>query len=46
LTRVVDCVAAITCAPNSADEAELKPWLETYAMGELWEKNILGGRPG
>lgn len=28
------------------EEAELKPWLETYAMGELWEKNVLGGRPG
>lgn len=24
---------------------ELKEWLEDYAMGDLWEKNILGGRP-
>jgi predicted ATPase len=20
-------------------------WLEDYALGELWEKNLLGGRP-
>lgn len=24
---------------------ELKEWLEDYSLGELWEKNILGGRP-
>lgn len=24
---------------------ELKDWLEDYSLGELWEKNILGGRP-
>jgi predicted ATPase len=24
---------------------ELKEWLEEYTLGELWEKNILGGRP-
>ncbi|GAA5484096.1 AAA family ATPase [Haloferula sargassicola] len=27
----------------SADE--LEPWLEDYSIGELWEKNLLGGRP-
>lgn len=27
------------------DEASLQGWLEEYAMGELWEKNVLGGRP-
>ncbi|MBN9681670.1 MULTISPECIES: AAA family ATPase [unclassified Corallococcus] len=21
-------------------------WLESYSLGELWEKNVLGGRPG
>ncbi|MDD2815544.1 MAG: AAA family ATPase [Thiotrichaceae bacterium] len=26
-------------------EAELAGWLEEYAMGELWKRNILGGRP-
>jgi predicted ATPase len=25
---------------------ELKDWLEEYTLGELWEKNVLGGRPG
>lgn len=24
---------------------DLKDWLEEYQMGQLWEKNILGGRP-
>jgi predicted ATPase len=27
------------------DENELNIWLEEYSVGELWEKNILGGRP-
>ena len=27
------------------DEAEFKEWLEEYSVGELWEKNIFGGRP-
>ena len=27
---------------NSADFSE---WLEEYALGELWQKNVLGGRP-
>ena len=26
-------------------EAELGQWLEEYTMGELWEKNVLGGLP-
>ena len=26
-------------------EEELKEWLEDYTIGELWEKNLLGGRP-
>jgi predicted ATPase len=24
---------------------ELKDWLDGYALGELWEKNVFGGRP-
>ena len=24
---------------------DLESWLEEYALGELWEKNIIGGRP-
>lgn len=25
---------------------ELASWLDEYSVGELWEKNLLGGRPG
>jgi len=28
------------------DVDALQSWLEDYTLGELWEKNILGGRPG
>ena len=27
------------------DESDFKEWLKDYSIGELWEKNILGGRP-
>ena len=27
------------------DEDEFSSWLDNYSVGELWEKNILGGRP-
>ncbi|MCL1825813.1 MAG: AAA family ATPase [Betaproteobacteria bacterium] len=27
------------------DEEKLKGWLEDFSLGELWEKNVLGGRP-
>lgn len=27
------------------EEEKFKTWLEDYSVGELWEKNILGGRP-
>jgi predicted ATPase len=26
-------------------EAELETWLEEYTLSELWEKNVIGGRP-
>lgn len=26
-------------------EADMSAWLEDYSLGELWEKNLLGGRP-
>jgi predicted ATPase len=25
---------------------ELSEWLQEYSLGELWQKNVLGGRPG
>lgn len=27
------------------EEAEIAHWLDEYGLGDLWEKNILGGRP-
>lgn len=27
------------------DEVALEGWLQHYSLGELWEKNVLGGRP-
>ena len=30
---------------NRLDESAFGMWLEDYSIGELWEKNVLGGRP-
>jgi len=30
---------------TQVDPASLQAWLKDFAVGELWEKNILGGRP-
>jgi predicted ATPase len=27
------------------DRSELEAWMKDYSLGELWEKNVLGGRP-
>ena len=27
------------------DASKLEGWLEDYSLGQLWEKNELGGRP-
>ncbi len=27
------------------DREQLQSWLEDYSLGELWQKNVLGGRP-
>jgi predicted ATPase len=27
------------------DPSELEDWLEEYSLSELWNKNVLGGRP-
>lgn len=27
------------------DSKELEDWLEDYTIGELWQKNVIGGRP-
>ncbi len=28
------------------DEEKLAEWLEEYSLSDLWQRNILGGRPG
>ena len=28
------------------DAADLQEWLQDYSLGQLWEKNQFGGRPG
>ena len=28
------------------ESAPLEKWLEDYSLGQLWEKNEFGGRPG
>lgn len=28
-----------------ADEGKLESWLEEYSLGEVWEKNVIGGGP-
>jgi len=28
------------------DSRDLSVWLQEYSLGELWQKNVLGGRPG
>ncbi len=30
---------------HKLNEEELKDWLENYSLSELWDKNVLGGRP-
>lgn len=30
---------------NKLETKELSTWLEDYSLGEIWEKNIIGGQP-
>lgn len=30
---------------NRLNESDFSLWLESYSVGELWDKNVLGGRP-
>lgn len=30
---------------NRLKEEDLKEWLNDYSLGELWKKNLFGGRP-
>jgi predicted ATPase len=31
---------------SRVDSVRLQAWLDKYSLGELWEKNEIGGRPG
>jgi predicted ATPase len=35
-----------TTVLHRLEDEKLTEWLKDYTLGELWEKNILGGRPG
>ena len=42
---VADCIDGGTQLRRLSSE-DLDVWLEDYSLGQLWEKNYLGGRPG
>ncbi len=43
---IVERDAKANCSRyRKLDEGKLSAWLEEYSMSELWEKNVLGGRP-
>jgi predicted ATPase len=31
---------------NQLNEEKLAEWLKHYSLSELWDKNVIGGRPG
>ena len=35
----------ILIGPNGAGKSNFQDWLQEYSLGELWKKNIFGGRP-
>jgi len=41
---IADRVEGVTHL-HRVDSDSLKSWLNEYSLGELWQKNILGGRP-
>lgn len=41
---VVDQVKGVSTFKRP-DVDELKHWLEDYGMGDIWRKNLIGGRP-
>ncbi len=42
---VVDRIEGVSVI-RRLDEAEIAHWLDDYSLGDLWEKNVFGGRPG
>jgi predicted ATPase len=41
---VVDRIDGVSTI-RRLDAAEIEHWLDDYGLGDLWEKNILGGHP-
>lgn len=41
---VVDRVEGVSTI-RRLESAQIEHWLDDYSLGDLWEKNILGGRP-
>lgn len=41
---VVDRIEGVSVI-RRLDEAEIAHWLDDYSLGDLWEKNVFGGRP-
>ena len=42
---VADCINGATQLTR-LDSVRLAKWLDDYSLGQLWEKNEIGGRPG
>lgn len=40
----VSCASGVTTFQHHTED-ELAHWLESYTLGEVWEKNIIGGGP-
>ena len=43
-------VIVVNCGANGSefhrlDGAKLESWRESYSLGEIWEKNVVGGGP-
>jgi predicted ATPase len=41
---IVDRVEDASCFRRLSKE-EVLPWMDEFAMGDIWEKNVIGGRP-
>jgi predicted ATPase len=42
---IVDRTDGASTFKNLAESDDVDAWLENYSLGDLWEKNIIGGRP-
>ncbi|MDE6023002.1 MAG: ATPase, partial [Muribaculaceae bacterium] len=42
---IVVCIDEFQSTFYRLNEDNFSQWLEEYSVGDLWEKNIIGGRP-